>query len=483
MQRAFSFAFVFAFALIGCGDSKSGNGGVGGNSGVDPTTAVFARKAPTGGCLADCGPTTDAFFDSEKLATLRIDFDPADLAVLGYEPSRWLDMMWSKWKSCNPNVTWIPATLRYESPDGVGDVTMERVGVRLRGSKGRGTNPLQGMKVEFKKLIPSADADHAERRFADLNQINLLSVERDTSIMLQCMSYELMRGLGVKAPRCNHIKVYVQGSLYGVMQSVEKTNDARFLKHQFGDNDGHLYGGSTSCELENVYGTSLEYKGDVFAGDYLKSYEIVRGDVGNAESELLPMFKCGDPTSTPNDEDFKACISEWIDVDQWLRVIAGESLIPQLESFVGARRNAYFYFLPDATAPHGGRFVVWGWDYDTGLQRATCNPSKPNGIGCDPFKAVAKWFDLPGTRPKLVTRLTSVFKAEYCQIMKSFLEEVYDPALVGLRAATMDAAMQENIAPAYADWQPEVAKMRDYMEQQRAAELEIVTTACSDVLP
>ena len=154
-------------------------------------------------------------------------------------------------------------------------------------------------------------------------------------------------------------------------------------------------------------------------------------------------------------------------------------MIPQLESFVGARRNAYFYFLPDAAAPHGGRFVAWGWDYDTGLQRTTCNPSKPGGVGCDPFKAVAKWFSLPGIRPKLVTRLTSVFKAEYCQIMQSFLDEVYKSDLVDQRASVLDAAMQENIAPDYATWKPEVAKMRDYMDQNLAAEREIVAAACN----
>lgn len=478
MQRILAVLPLLSALAWGCGADSTSSAGGGGSSGDDAKAAVFARKAPAGGCLTDCGPTTDAFFAPDQLSTLRIDFAPADLQTLGYQPSEWLDLMWSKWKSCNPNVTWIPAKLTYESASGEGDVTLERVGVRLRGSKSRGTNPLQGMKVEFKKLIPKPAPDEDERRFADLNQINLLSVEKDTSIMLQCMSYALMRDFGVKAPRCNHIKVYVNGALYGVMQSVEKTDDGRFLKHQFGDNDGSLYGGSTACELENPYGASLEYKGDTFTGEYLKAYEIVRGDAASAERELLPMFRCGDEATTPSDDDFKACISDWIDVDEWLRVIAGESLIPQLESFVGARRNAYFYFLPDAAAPHGGRFVVWGWDYDTGLQRATCNPSKPGGVGCDPFNAVAKWFDLPGLRPKLVTRLTRAFKPEYCKLMRSFLDDVYNPELVDERARVLDAAMQENIAPDYASFKPEVAKLRDYMVQNLAAERAIVDEAC-----
>jgi spore coat protein CotH len=445
-----------------------------------------ARKAPTGGCLQNCGPTTEDFFDETKLATLKLTFDPADLDAFGFTPEKWLDLLWDKWKVCNANPMWLPAKLEYESPDGNGNVTLERVGVRLRGSKSRGTNQLQGMKIEFQKLIPSAVGSDPQRRFADLNQINLLSIEKDNSVMLQCQSYALMRANGGTAPHCNHLQVVINGANYGVMESVEKTNDSRFLKHKFGDNNGNLYGASTACTLNNPYGASLSYDGDTFTGDYLNRYEIVKGDVGTAEADLIPMFKCADPDQT-SDEEFQSCIADWIDVDEWLKVIAGESLISQLESFIGARRNVYMYMLPDPTAPHGGRFNVWGWDYDTGLQRTTCvgktkadGTKYPDGIGCDPFTSVAKWFDLPGVRPELVTRLTTVFKDRYCSAMKSFLTDVYKPETVDARAAVLDAAMKDNVSPTYSAWKAEVAKMKTYMETQLAAQTEIVDAACGN---
>jgi spore coat protein CotH len=474
-MNCLALAVAAALLLTACGEDSQPS-----PMPVDPAAAVLERAAPTGGCLSNCGPPADDFFDTTKLATLRLNFDPAHLGALGFSSDQWLDLLWSKWKFCNSSYTWLPASLEYESADGNGNVTMQRVGVRLRGSKSRGTNPVQGMKIEFKKLIPEPLAGEQDRRFADLNQINLLSVEKDKSVMLQCMSYQLMRDNGVPAPRCNHLQVVVNGEPYGVMQSVEKTDDGRFLRHQFGDNDGSLFGGSTDCSLANPYGASLDYEGDIFAGEYLKSYEIVRGDRGHAESQLIPMFKCGDATTTPDDDEFKACIKDWIDVDEWLRVIAGESLISQLESFIGARRNVYLYFKPDATAPHAGRFLVWGWDYDTGLQRATCAPNAPGGIGCDPFTAVAKWFDLPGLRPRLVTRLTRVFRAEYCQIMQSFLSDVFDPERVDRTALVLERAMQKNLAPPYAEWEAEVAHVRDFMSKQRLAQQANLDAACSE---
>ncbi|HWA75260.1 MAG TPA: CotH kinase family protein [Polyangiaceae bacterium] len=476
-MRRLSLSFVAVLMLAGCGSDSSSNPGTGGSTGSDPLSEVVKRKAPGGGCQIDCGPTTEEFFDNGKLASLKLTFDPADLKALGYDEDKWLDLLWDQWKVCNSNPVWLPAKLEYASPDGKGDVVMERVGVRLRGSKSRGKNRVQGMKIEFQKMVPSS-ADDAERRFADLKQINLLSVEADSSIMLQCMSYKLMRDLGVKAPRCNHLDVFINGEHYGLMQSVEKTNDTRFLKHQYGDKDGHLYGASTSCTLD-AYKASLEYDGDTFTGSYQKAYEILRGDVGTAEKDLIPMFKCGDATTTPDDEEFKTCISDWIDVDEWLRVIAGESLISSLESLVGARRNAYLYFLPDAAAPHGGRMMIWGWDYDTGMQRTSCtNPYKAGGVGCDPFTSVAGWFDLPGLRPELVTRLTNVFKPEYCAIMQSFLSDQYKPVLVDEMAALIEPVMKDSVSPSYAEWQTEVARMRTYVENQLVAQQALIDTAC-----
>jgi hypothetical protein len=52
------------------------------------------------------------------------------------------------------------------------------------------------------------------------------------------------------------------------------------------------------------------------------------------------MFKCGDAKTTPDDAAFKACIAEWIDVNEWLKLIAAESLMPALQSFLGAKRNS-----------------------------------------------------------------------------------------------------------------------------------------------
>jgi spore coat protein CotH len=420
-------------------------------------------------CIDDCGPTTESFFDNSKVATLRITVDEDYMRQANYEPEQWLDLLWDNWNNhCGP-YEWTPVRMEYESSGGIGNYVLEQVGMRLRGGRSRGVNQLAGFKLDYDKVSPLKG-----RRFADLNKLEALSNEGDDSNMLQCISYQLMRDFGIEAPRCNHIRVYINGTLYGLMENVERAKDGRFLLHHFGTNDGHLYAASTSCEYSD-YLADLEYHGSDFSGSgqYSGVYEILRGTQADAEQYLIPMLKCGDPNQTPSDDDFKACISDWLDVEQWLRLIAAESLAPTLEDFVGGRRNFYLYFKPDAGAPRGGRFNVWGWDHDTGLHKGTCYPRD-----CNPFEAVAAWYGPQGARAKLVLRLTQVFRKKYCALARSFLADVYDPEKVTQMAAVIEPFMEDDPVIRAEDWRAEVESMRSFMVQHRNKASAAIEAAC-----
>jgi len=462
-----SLALLSILTLAGCGDDKPatspGSGGQSSSSG---------GSSGIGGCLQNCGPSVEEFFSNEKVADLKLSFDSADTQPDGFTPDQWLDLAWQKWNNhCGP-YEWLPVRMDYQTPDHVGDVVLEKVALRLRGSKSRGTNPLAGFKLDFTKSLP--DSASSSRRFAGLSRLNALSNEKDDSNMVQCMGYKLMRDFGLPAPLCNHLRVYVNDTLYGLMESVERAKDARFLKHHFDTSDGSLYAASATCGFTDSL-ADLEYKGDSYDnGTYPAIYEILRGTPQDAEANLLPMLKCGDDTQTPDDEDFKSCIAEWLDVEEWLKEIAAESLIPSIEDFFGARRNFYMYFLPDASAPHGGKMKVWGWDYDTVLQRSTCLPNN-----CDPFTSVAGWFGPKGKRQKLVVRLTRVFKEEYCGHLNSFLKDVYDPARGAARPGGIEPAMMADPVVTPEAWRAEVDEMRSYMVKHATDMQAVVDKACA----
>ena len=476
---------------------------VGGNSGHIPLDDC--------GPAADCGPSGGQFFDNGKVAELRIYIadDDVEKAVaierlngkLDSAKHGWLDVLWARFAPCDTVVD-LPVTMEYRSPDHVGNAVLSHVGMRLRGTKSRGINALQGFKLDINELTQETDLDAGSpsRKFANLNTVNALSIEGDFSLMLQCAAYKVMRDNNVPAPRCNHLSVYINGAYYGLMQSVESVHTNSFLKKAFDDKTGSLYAASAGCLYKDSF-ADLKYISDSFS-DYLEppKYEQVQGATGAPDSDLVPMLKCGDATSTPDPEAFRACIQEWIDVPEWLRLIAGESLMPTLESFLGALRNYYLYFAPDVTAPHGGRFKIYSWDYDTAFQHQQVYPASG-----DPFSTVTQWF-FPSTRAKLATRLTSVFKAEYCAAMNTFLSDVYKPELIDEIAAPLESVVSNAAltsstwplrstiacgddagtdagtckgAPLTTDvWRSNVAEIRDFIAQNRTKMTALVATKC-----
>lgn len=453
------------------GGSSSGSGGkvtspTGGNTlggaggAVDPAGGAPAETggAAPAACPPVCGPSNEAFYDNDKLATLRVSIDPAYLEDQGYDSSTWLELLWAKWTHCPP-FDLVPVTMQYESPDGVGNVTLQEVGMRLRGSWERGSAgaaTLQGFKLDFQTLLGAASGAE-RRRFADINRLNILSLENDPSHMIQCLAYRTLARFGVPAPKCNHLKVYVNDQYYGLLENVEEVDHGRFLAHHFGTTEGLLIEASGGCGHEDG-DADLRYRGDTFS-DYQDppGYKIERGTEAEAEASLMPMLQCADPSQTPDDPTFEACIQEWLDVDEWLKVLAADSLMPNLEAFL-MLRNYYLYFRPDESAPHGGRFVLYEWDLDTTFQRATCYPSS-----CAPMTAVAGWYGPLHSRPALAKRLTAVFKPELCAFMQAFLTEVYDPSLVDQMASVIEPGMVDDPTDTPQAWQTEVEAIRSFI--------------------
>jgi hypothetical protein len=456
----------------GGAEPTAGDGGASGSGSGEGAVAGSSSGGAAGasGCPRACGPTFEQFFDNMKLATLRITIDAANLP--GFSEATWLDALWEQWKHCAP-FNWTNSTVQYESPDGLGDITLSNVGMRLRGSMKRGTNQIQGFKLDFQVLdTPGAEG---KRRFADLNRVNVLSVESDPSHMIQCLAYEMLRDAGIPAPRCNHLKIYVNGEYYGLMQNVEQVNKG-YLRRHFGTSASSLYAGSPSmgdCPSPNTFKDSqavLAYSGDSFAS-YASQYQLTHGSAAEAETNLIPMLKCGDPAATPDDTDFKACIAGWLDVPEWLREIAAESIMPSFEAMVGYYRNYYLYFAPDDAAANGGRFQVWSWDLDTSFQRQRCNTSS-----CDILTGVANSYGVK-PRAKLIQRLTSQFRPEYCAALNHFLE-VFTTSAVDQMAAVVAPGFVDEPSVSAAAWQTAVSAIKTHITARSAAVKTQIAAAC-----
>jgi spore coat protein CotH len=464
---------------------------------AEETTTVPDSSAPGEACPPACGPTTDEFYDNTKVATVRITI--GEEALDGYEPQEWLQRLFDVRDQCEKE--YLRSTFTYESPDGIGNVTLEDVGIRARGSMALSINEMKGFKLNFHKpFYEEANPGSTRRRFADINRLNTLSLEPahstdlefDATRVFQCFTYQLMRDFDVLAPQCNHLRVYVNDEYYGLMQNVEESDHGRFLAHRFGSTEGMMVEASPSmsrCGYSDGDG-NLKYEGDTMA-DYETPprYALERGSAAEAEANLFPMFKCADSASTPNDDDYRACITDWLDVGEWLRLIAAESIIPELET-LGYGRNINLYFQPDDSAPYGGRWLVSVWDLDATLNGQACSSASGGGLAggglaggssttsaCDPMTSISSLFG--GSRLEFVTRLTSVFKAEYCEALDTFLEDVYSPSRLDEMASVMEPAMADDPVSTQQEWQVAIATTRQFMDSNGAAMRELIDAACN----
>ena len=439
------------------GGSSNGSGGSNGGASASGGGTNASGGVAATGCPRACGPTYDQYFDEKKVATLRVKMSavPA-FAAAGH---------------CKP-FDWTNAQVVYESPDSMGNVTLDNVGFRLRGSR---VQPVQGFKLDLQVLdTPGAQG---KRRFADLNRVNILSNEGDHAHMLQCVSYKALRDFGIPAPRCNLMKVYLNDKYYGLLENVEQVNRG-FIRRHFGTNAGSLYGGSMSNDGGTKSGSmctggfedslaKLVYTDDKFSS-YSTQYQLTHATAQEAEQNLIPMLKCA---ATANDADFKTCIADWIDVNEWLKLIAAESVMPELESFVGYYRNYYLYFKADPTSSHQGRFLIWPWDLDTALNIQRCSPTS-----CDLLTSVANFYR--SSRAKMVTRLTTVFRAEYCTQLKAFVSNVFKPSLVDDFAKVAEPAMAMDPTDTTSAWQTAVSTLTSYIPTRAAAAQTSIDSIC-----
>jgi hypothetical protein len=454
----------------GTGGALAGAGGGGGIAGTGVSgTAGTGGGAVVMGCPRACGPTYEQFFDETKLATIKITLPASET---NNEPPA--DYLKANRTHCKP-FNYRRGSMEYQHPDGIGNIVLPDVGVRARGSRDQ---PTQGLKFDVQALYtPGADGN---RRFADLNRVNVLSLEGDPTHMLQCLGYRMMREVGIPAPKCNFVKVYLNDGYYGLLENVEQVNKG-YVRRRYGNSNGFIYVGSPSQNEEECGGfkdsrARLTYSGDDWSS-YTGQYLLVKGTGQDAMSNLIPMLKCGDATQTPDDAAFRTCISNWIDVQEWLRVIAAETLMPELESFIGYYRNIYLYFKPDAAAPNGGKFVVWPWDIDSSFNKVSCYPSC-TATSQNVLTSVSSYYGPAGTRAPLVQRLTTVFRAEYCAAMTEFATVAMKPATVDAWSSVLEPGMTGEPNHTTEEWQAAVSELRTWVEQRAAAVPTMIQSAC-----
>lgn len=273
--------------------------------------------------------TLDGLFNSDGLYRLDLLVNSRDWETL--------KVMWR-------DNDYYPADLRWNG------LTVRNVGIRSRGLGSRnGVKP--GLRVDFNRYVP-------DQTFLGLSSLVLDNLTQDSSGIRERVAMRFYERLGFPAPREAHVRLYVNhqyAGLYAVVESIDKD----FLRRVFGankagvENDGYLF----EYEWETEW--FLTRPGS------LKGYSPLFDPVTHEDAPITELFTPIDDmvrvvNDTPDDR-FQSAVGEYIDLPLFMRQVAAQNFVAQLDGILGYAgvNNFYLYRFENSAR---SQLILWDED-------------------------------------------------------------------------------------------------------------------------
>ncbi len=234
----------------------------------------------------------------------------------------------------------VPGTFRWN------DQTLQHVGIRYKGNSS--SSPDSPHKRAF--LIAFSEYKQGQR-FLGLRHVALDNGIQFGSVFSERLITDVLRGVGVKAPRCNYARVHLNGQYVGVYVNVERIDKA-FLQRQFATEQGVLFKVN-----EGGPGADLRYLGNDPAR-YQKSFERHSGQEVKAFAELIEFIRGIDaPTGS------EASLRRSLDVEAFVKTTAVMLFAGAFDQYTGWQPHNYYLH----QNPADQRWTYIPWDLDVGF--------------------------------------------------------------------------------------------------------------------
>ncbi|MFQ5448965.1 MAG: CotH kinase family protein, partial [Saprospiraceae bacterium] len=304
--------------------------------------------------------------------------------------------------------------------------TVENVGFRLRGNTSRNAAK-KSFKVSFNTYVPG-------RKWKGLEKLNLNGEHNDPSVIRSKICWDMLRWLGVPAPRANHVDFYINGEYSGLYINVEHV-DEEFVQLRFGNNDGNLY----KC----LWPADLAYKGpdpDLYKEEFSgrRAYQLI---TNTAEDDYSGLAHFIDLLNNTPIADLPCELERVFNVNAYLKVIAFDILSANWDGPIFNKNNFYLYN-NEAT----GRFEYIPYDLD-------------NTFGIDWFgedwanRDIYNWAQ-PGEQRPIYNRLMQVpeYRDRFSYYMQKSLNAFFHagtifPYLESIKAMISPAAQADPYRP------------------------------------
>lgn len=268
---------------------------------------------------------SDPFYAPAVLQGIRLEVRPDDLERL---------------QRALPKRIYVPATFQWQ------DQAPLEVGLRYKGNSS--SMPSAQHKRGF--LISFAEYKKGQR-FLGLRHVALDNGIQFGSLFSERLITDTLRGVGVKASRCNYAQVSLNGRNAGVYVNVERI-DQSFLERHFGDSHGLLFKVD-----EGGPGADWRWLGDDPA-TYRKTFELHAGKEKEAYPFLLEFIRAVDPAAGQAGER-----RQRLDLDAFLKTTAVLLFAGAFDQYTGWGPHNYYLYRD----PKDQRWTYLPWDLDVGF--------------------------------------------------------------------------------------------------------------------
>ncbi len=278
---------------------------------------------------------------------------------------------------------------------------MFRVGVRYKGNSSYWTardSLKRPFKLDFNRFVP-------KQKFFGLKKLNLNNNILDPSQVRQALAADIFRRAGIPAPRTAFIRLYltVPGQFdrryLGLYTAVEQVDDT-FIRVWMGDPPGLL--------MKPEFTRGLSYLGeqwplyrDMFVPKSTPSPE----DAGR----MIDLVRLLDLAP---EQAFQREIDEFIEESSFLRFLATQSAIANLDSPLMQGKNYFLYLHPRV-----GKLIFFPWDFDLSFGKYPTGGNMVKQSQLDifhPFEGNGNWLD----RYLSIPGKTALLRRQYEMLME-----------------------------------------------------------------
>ena len=307
-----------------------------------------------------------------------------------------------------------------------GGKTYKDVGVRYKGNytfMATARSLKKSLKLDLNRNVEGQKLD-------GLTMLNFNCSVSDPTRAREAFAYAYFRDAGVPAPRTSfaELTLTVPGKYdkehVGVYTLVEQVNKG-FLKRHFKDGTGML------LKPEGLQG-GLPHLGTSWKA-YEQRFKPKSTPTDEQKKRLIDFTRL---INNGKDEEFAKEVGAYLDVEAFLRFIAANALLSNLDSYLGFGHNYYLYLVPASK-----KFMFIPWDLDLSLATWPA-------VGT-PEQLVELSINHPHAgQNKLIDRLFAIkeHKERYLAIIKDLTETSFTKKRLLATLEQIEAALKEPAA-------------------------------------